>query len=214
MKQKLQNTKIKAAGFTVIELLVVLAIFAVLIGLFMVNFAGLRGPRNLRIAQNELSSSIRKVQSYVLSARSIPVTGNPAPKFYIMKFRLSTTTGYVIQAVDSTYTSYPSIESPTFPKGISYQSTPPGSLFVTDLDGTNIITNPLCVQVVFALPFGRIYIDDVASGTDCNISPKLNDPGYLASISNRIFKVTLKDPASLQTRSVILNGVTGTVTMQ
>ena len=80
-------------GFTLTELLVVLAIMGVFFGLILANYAGMRGKRDIKIAQNELTTNIRKVQSYALSSRDTSV--GPV-KLYVLKFVTTTQSQYLI----------------------------------------------------------------------------------------------------------------------
>jgi prepilin-type N-terminal cleavage/methylation domain-containing protein len=207
IKQAARNT-----GFTVIEMLVVLFMMGIISTLFIANYAGLRGPRNLKIGQNELVTSIRKVQSYALSARSAP-NGNPV-KYYILKFSTATPGQYVVQAIDNQNNFLPLVETLKYPVGISYGS------IVHPLDVSNATGSPIfggskinCVQVAISLPFGQIYTEAKLDDT-CNIAAQLNNAAYAATIANRITTVYITDPNSGQIRSVTINGVTGGVLTQ
>ncbi len=207
------------AGFTLIEMLVVLAIFGLLATMVVANYAGLRGPRNLKISQNELISSIRKYQSYTLSARNLP-NGNPA-KFYILKFvnDEQNQNGYIVQAVDSNGTFLSSVETQKYAQGIGYYNLR-DPLTMTDGLGNPVppvvgrTTPPLqCVQVAFSLPFGRIYMEATID-TSCDIAANITSAAYLDTIANRVLTITIIDSVSSNTKSVTINAVTGAITAQ
>src|SRR6185503_16987718 len=140
------SSKIQEQGFTIIEMLVVIAIFGTMATLVVANYAGLRGPRNLKISENELVSTIRKYQSYTLSSRNLP--NGKAVKFYILKFSSDTPNGYTVQAVDSDNTFIPELETVTYQSGIGYGNLR-NPFILTDGLGNSIppasCTRTLCV---------------------------------------------------------------------
>lgn len=212
MKQKINTYK---SGFTLVELLVVISIMATLTGLFLVNFAGLRGPRNLRIAQNELVTNIRKIQSYTLSARDVSL--DLAARYYILRLRTGQGT-YEIQAVgvnkitgtptyyDGSSAAQPFIETLRMPTGITVNS-----LALKNAAGTTINPVPQCVQIGFALPFAKTYIEYNAVSTSCNFSTITTNAATLDAKANHTLTITLRDQASNTNRVVVVRGVTGVI---
>ncbi len=203
MKQK---PKYKTeCGFTIIELLVVLSIMGLFIAAVLVNFAGTRGQRNLRIAQNELATNVRKVQSYVLSSRD---TSAGPVKYYVLKFDTANASQYVLQAVQHDVTVFTSpVETFDLPKGITINA------LDTQLPYGSSTIATSCAQLAFALPFNKMYLD-----TTCTISGASNslirDQGILDNLDNGLVTITLRDSQSNTTKSVIINGVSGVVTTQ
>ena len=120
-----RNARRLEQGFTLIELIVVVAILGIVLGLVTVNIAGQRNARNLNIAQNELISNIRKIQSYTLSARN--VFGNQPASYYVMKFDLANPTQYTIQSMYDVTVSpkIRDIETINLPKGITFSGINP-----------------------------------------------------------------------------------------
>jgi prepilin-type N-terminal cleavage/methylation domain-containing protein len=116
MKQKFKSN-FGQAGFTLVELIVVLAMMTLIMAVLVVDFSRQRGQRNLVLAKNETVTNIRKVQSYMLSSRNIAV-GVPA-KFYMVTFNTSTPHSYKIQAVDSDYEFHDNIEIIYLPSSVS-----------------------------------------------------------------------------------------------
>lgn len=191
-------------GFTIIELLVVLAIMGLFLGAVLVNYARTRGPRNLRIAQNEMVTNIRKVQSYVLSSRN---TSEGPVKYYVLKFDEENPTQYILQAVQQDYDNFSdSVETFSLPTGIT----------ITAVDtqqplGSSTVDSR-CAQIAFSLPFNKMFLD-----TTCSISGASNsvirDQGALDNLDNSLVTITMLDSQSNTTRSVIINGVSGIVSV-
>ena len=215
MIQKEKNKITGNNGFTLIELLVVITIMATLTGLFLVNFASLRGPRNLKIAQNEMITNLRKIQSYTLSARDVNDTY--AARYYIMRF-ITGSTSYDVQAVgvhksagtllyfDGSAANKPFIETLKLPTNITINS-----LSITNASGTVVNPAPNCAQIGFSLPFGKTYIEYNSVSTSCDFSAVISNAATLDAKANHTLTITLKDSASNTTRQVIMRGVTGAI---
>ncbi len=202
MKEKQKHKK--QSGFTIIELIVVIAIMGLFLSAVLVNYARTRGPRSLRIAQNELATNIRKVQSYVLSSRD---TSEGPVKYYVLKFDENNPSQYVLQAVQQDYDNFSdAVETFNLPTGIT----------ITAIDtqqpyGSSTVDSR-CAQVAFSLPFNKMFLD-----TTCDISGESNsvirDQGAMDNLDNSLVTITMSDPQSNTTRSVIINGVSGLVTI-
>jgi prepilin-type N-terminal cleavage/methylation domain-containing protein len=164
---KLKNHTLGNNGFTLMELIVVVAIMVMLTTVMVINLAGQRVPRDLKIAQSQLVSNLRKIQSYTLSARTEP--GGQYVQFYLMKFDLSKPNQYTIQAmynVNSSPQYLKNIETislpvnirlaavnlPLYPVSISRAVIPVTQNFTT--------TGLSCALVAFAAPFGKVYLND------------------------------------------------------
>jgi prepilin-type N-terminal cleavage/methylation domain-containing protein len=181
-KNPIPNIKfpISKDGFTLIELLVVLSIFLMLTGLIIANYSGLRSGRNLKIAQNELVSNIRKIQSYSLSSRA--VGGTQVVQYYLLRFDTSVPDKYYLDAIYDVSTSPKvllGIETYNLPQGIKLASTTPSfGAFLIDRppiqypspssdsadvkSASDLPTNP-CVLLAFKLPFASMIFN---GGTD------------------------------------------------
>lgn len=242
MKQKkisISNPDFKQ-GFSLIELMVVLAMFGIILGLIMVNFSSLRNARNLKIAQNELVSNLRKVQSYTLSSRALNAT-QPV-QFYLLKFDTATPDRYTVQAMYNLSSSpqlNQNVETIMLPQGVRFSTSTP---FIIDrpnlqypndptdsgdvtLSNGNITT---CALVAFKLPFGNVIVN---SGTDvinsanngCRFNNFSNDDytklkDFVVNTStntasnNSIITITLISQDGKLKQTVTLNGITGAVT--
>lgn len=146
-------------GFTLIELMVVLAIMTVVLGLVIIDFSRQRPVRDMQIAQNELVTNIRKVQSYSLFSRNV---GNLKPaQYYLVKFSSATPDRYFIQAITdvSVAPKLNLMETVMLPRNVIFASSNP---FVIDRP-TPIIdpaTPPSCVLLAFKSPYGKTYVND------------------------------------------------------
>lgn len=193
------------AGFTLVELLVVVSILALFYGLIVANFSVWRGPQYVKAAANELATNINKLHSYSLSARSI--NGIPA-NYYIVQLNTgSANTTYPIQAIVAT-TPTPTFINPV--ETIRF----PGAVYVRQLDYTDqagVVTQQSCMQVVFALPYGRTFLDPNCSFNAGDTSKLL---GELDGITNTKLTITLGRPGIPDTRTVTVDAASGRVEIQ
>lgn len=213
------------AGFTIIELLVVMGIMTILIGLFTVNLAGQRASRSLKIAQNELVTNLRKFQSYILSGRSIGI--GQGVQYYIVKFDKTNSTNasrYTVQALykdPSGIWKLKDVESDSFPTGVSLSS--------ISISSGGINSTPTCALLAFQVPYGRIFMNP-----GCNPSPLPSNPYSVISgddynkiitfVTNTVTQtVTVNSKMTLnlvfsqdlsQVKQINVNGITGSITGQ
>lgn len=222
------------SGFSLIELIVALTITAFLFSGLIVNINGQRAPRDIKIAQNELVSNIRKAESYTLSARNLP-SGVPA-QYYVVKFDLSKPTQYVIQAIYNVSSS---------PKVLDLETIKlPSNVKITAINVTQRLlapatqtlnTSTACALAAFVAPYGKVIFNsgcDPVSFTGSYIIQSTDDyqklvnfqtnvqcgdnvnppPATCTASTDSIFTITLTNTAkaSLQ-KQVIINGVTGGV---
>lgn len=185
MKPNYPNYK-SEHGFTLLELLTVIAVMGVLASVFMVNFNAQRVPRDLNIARNETITNIRKVQSYTLSSRD---TLGMANKFYVITF-MDGESSYKIGSIGINPTDK------LFTYKIQEVVTLPGKV-------RQSINGPDCAQVIFAAPFGKMYTDtnlnrceDSLSDTN-NINNSLlklvSDPVLLSTLASKPVQISLFD---------------------
>ncbi len=198
-------------GFTLIEMLTVIGIMGLVAGIFVVNFAAFRGPRNLRIATNELVSNLRKIQSYTLSSRNSP-SGLPV-KYYLLKLSnaAGSETSYQIQSINSDYSFSENIETINLPEGIAVRtdaSSPQGLQLEQPIGGNT--TYPTCMQVAFSLPFSRVYLDGSCS-IDGSLTSPIRDPIQLVDWANSKLTVVLMDTGTNTTSTIIINGISGAI---
>lgn len=213
------------SGFTVIELLVVLVIMGIIMSVIVANIAGQRTNQKLRIAQNELVTNLRKIQSYALSSRNIQ--GNQSVQYYLMKIDLNNPRQYTIQAmydVDSS-PKLVDIETVQLPQGIRFallepiKITRPASVIPAEQKPSYPSG---CALVAFRLPFAKIYFTDGCQRANWDpltddykkiLNFVVNTSNYPVSVdSTAVF--TISDDEGKVSKTVTLYGVNGLVTFQ
>lgn len=230
---KLQPQK----GFTLIEMLVVLAIMAILASVLVLNLAGQRGKRDVQIAENELVSNIRQIQSNTLSARTLP-SGQSA-QYYFLKFDLQKPGQYTIQAAYNV-SSNPrlvDIQTVMLPPDVLIATITPGSYPVVidrsaTLDTVNpsgpnqYLQTPNCSLLAFAAPFAKVLMNggcaiantpNIASGDDyyyiINFETNLPCPNVSCSVStDSNMSITITNTSRSFSKTVTVYGITGAVT--
>jgi len=192
--------RLRQRGFTIIELLIVLAIMGIFLTLILANYAGTRGKRDLKIAQVELVTNIRKTQSYVLAARN---TNVGAVKYYFLRFQESQPSLYQIWAIQNDTTTVTLVETINLPQGVT----------VSDIEYTQPIGSsaetPTCVEIAFALPFNKMYADPECT-TDLLAQGSIDPDNYV----NAYVILSLTENQTNTTKKVTINGVTGVVEAQ
>jgi prepilin-type N-terminal cleavage/methylation domain-containing protein len=244
MQGKLKN-QLKIAhnlGFTLMELLVVVSIMVILASIMVLNLAGQRASRDLKIAQNELVSNIRKTQSYTLSSRILP-NGDIA-QYYLLKFDLSQPTQYSIVAI-SNVSSAPrlqNVETINLPPNIQIASATASSIYaVTVSRSLNPVFQPTytnCALLAFAAPYGKVIFNDGCTPVNPASNPyalALSDdyyakiinfqtnvpcdgnngnppnPAVCSASTDSIMTITLSNRDKTISKTVIINGTTGSV---
>ena len=216
-------------GFTLIELMVVLAIMAFLATAIVLDIAGQRNNRNIAIAENELLTNIRTAQSYTLSSRLLP-SGQSA-QYYILKFDYSKPTQYILQAVYNVGSSpqLQNIETFTFPSGIQLSSSSP--ITITGGVANQTISSPSgCGLVIFSAPFGKTFFNNgctpnnpsspytIASTDDyqkpinyvTNVSCAVDASACTLS-ANSMLTITINAINTSLSKTITINGITGGV---
>ncbi len=201
MKQKQALIK-SQQGFTVIELLVVFVIMVTVFSLVLVGFSRQRVVRSTGIAQNEMVTNIRKVQSYMLSSRNVK-SDNKAVKFYVINFT-KTSTAYTIVPIDTNY-GYRSDNTETITLNDTVQLT---NLVLTNRDGQS--SSPNCVQVIFSSPFGKMYIH-TASSCNSSVVNVVRDLGVLTTKADAKLDISLQHPKGTVVKTISLYGLSGRV---
>jgi type II secretion system protein H len=202
---KLQITK-KQSGFTIMELIVVLAIMGIILGLVTASLVSQRGNRSLNISQSELATNIRKMQSYTLSSRTLP--NGQAVQYYLVKFNTATPDRYTLQAIYNV-TSSPvlyDLETVKFPQGVKFISANP-----ITINGTAITTG--CALLAFRLPYAKVIMND-----GCNVNgwdPETDDYKKVINFTlNFAGSATLSDTNMVINFSYLQNPLIKTITIK
>jgi prepilin-type N-terminal cleavage/methylation domain-containing protein len=194
-------------GFTLIELLVVISIMVLISTILIANYNGQRGIRNLKIAQNQLVTNIRKTQSYILSARDVAAVNGSftAAKYYALKLDKNSNQ-YVLQSIDKNYLANNSLETITLPQGIVVSD-------IQYITADGVAGSPASVQVAYASPYAKPYIyssNDICQGA-ATLATVVQDPSCMLNLADRHAIITLKDQNSGATKTVVIYGISGKV---
>lgn len=221
MKAK-NKTQLLDAGFTLIELLVVIAIMGSLVGFMIINLGLQRGARNLKIAQDQLVTDLRKIQSYTLSSRVLS-NGQPA-QYYLIKFDFNQPDRYTIQGIydteNTTNGRLTNVETVFLPQEVSFDPIAPAVTM------NPALTSKSCLLIAFKAPFAKVVVSE-----GCSQVGPANDP-YLIDNSDDYAKVTnfyndtsvssndstvilkLKEGGTGTTKTVTVQAVNGLITFE
>jgi prepilin-type N-terminal cleavage/methylation domain-containing protein len=166
----IKNQKRSNKGFTLIELMTVVVIMVILATVMVINLAGQRAGRDIKIAQNQLVSNIRQAQSYTLSARTLP--SGESVQFYALKFDLSKPTQYTLEAIYNVGTGpqMQDIQTINLPQNIQIATITPATypivinrLPANDRFGTGnfqqTVSPGSCTLIAFSAPFGKVIFN-------------------------------------------------------
>jgi prepilin-type N-terminal cleavage/methylation domain-containing protein len=213
MKHKavgIKNECIAQSGFTLWEMLFVVGILAVFYALVIGNYGQSRVAQNLKNAQYEMITNIQKARSYSLSGRHIQ---GFSPKYYIVKIEApgsgGTVTSYSVQGiaydagnnVDVQYDGNPNDNLETIPL--------PQTVSVKELKlwkGGVAQTDPTCVQIAFAVPYGKTYISE-----NCAIDQIYTNGSEMSDRANSKLSITLQRAGASDERKVVVYGLSGRV---
>lgn len=226
-----------SAGFTLIEMLVVIAIMAILATVLVLNLAGQRAKRDVQIAENELVSNIRQIQSSTLSARTLP--SGLSAQYYFLKLDLAKPGQYTIQAAYNVSSSpkLTDVQTIMLPPDVVIATITPGSYAVaidrspTQDTFNSAASNPFlqtsnCSLLAFVAPFARVLMNGgcaianppgINSGDDyyyiINFEVNQHCPAIGCNVStDSNMSIVLTDTDRSYSKTVIINGITGAVT--
>jgi prepilin-type N-terminal cleavage/methylation domain-containing protein len=196
--------KQKHNGFTIVELLVVLSIMLVFSAILIVSFNRQSGPRNLKISQSQLATNIRKTQSYILSARNISSGSSQVPaKYYGLSLERNANQ-YTVLGIDAAYTLNTPLETIKLPSNIIISN-------IQYISSSGTTYTPSSVQIAFSAPFGRTYAYTSLDNCAVSLLAAIQNPACLLTLSDRQVVITLQHVPSGITKTITVNGVSGTV---
>lgn len=181
------------------------------------GFNSQRPNRNQKIAQNEMVTNIRKVQSYALSSRNLP-TGQAA-QYYVLKFDTAQPTKYTI------YGMY-NVKNPPIQMRLVETINLPQNIVIANpisVLTASATTTASCVLIAFQLPFAKEVTSTGCSGNPPVVTSS-DDFGKIVNFvannggsvtTDSIVTIHVQDKAGqLPLRKIIMNGITGLVSFQ
>ncbi len=229
----------RGRGFTLMELIVVVAIMAIMASLFVLNLSGQRLPRDIRIAENQLVTNIKQIQSFTLSSRTL--SSGQTVQYYLLKFNLSKPSQYTIEAMYNVSSGRPQVQDVqtiTLPANLRFAAANPISI----ARSVNPATQPAasgCALLAFSVPFAKVFFNDgcvitnppggvdttnqnddygkivnFVSNVSCNGGTYSYPPSPPACTlsTDSIMTITLTDVNNTISKTVIINGITGAIT--
>ena len=225
--------KAALSGFTLIELLVVLSIMVLLTAVFTVNLSAQRQARDMKIAQNQLISNLRKTQSYTLSARALP--SGSAGQYYVLRFDLASPTLYTILGISNSSgaQTVENVETITLPSTVKLSALSV-SRSLNPVSQT-IWTN--CAAAAFVAPYAKVIFNDGCTPKNTSSNPLIlgvsddytkivnfltnvpcdgnngnpPSPTYCTASTDSKMVVTLSSNDNSISSRVLINGITGVI---
>jgi prepilin-type N-terminal cleavage/methylation domain-containing protein len=221
MEKKIYKNFFKYSGFTIIELMVTLAIMVSLFTVIITGLAGQRSNRNLQIAVNELVTNLRKLQTNVLVSKGIS-SSLPA-QYYILKIDSTKPNQYTMQAVYNTDVSptLTDLETVKLPLGVKISGSSPLYVYRT---GYN--TSPTCALVGFKAPFAKVLISSsctpnsptvpytIINGDDYYSLINFITNGATTANSDTSLDIVLSNDTNTKSQTVTVKGISGLITSQ
>ncbi len=210
----------------------VLLIMGIVMGLVTANIAGQRAQRNLKLAQSQMVSKIREIQSSALYSRNVAY--NTPAEYYLLKFDLNNPTEYVVQAVYNV-TSPPvrliTIETIKLPQDVrigAYSSVAclSSGVCIQRPAGFTSQTPSSCALLAFKVPYGKIIYNEncvsngFANNTDdyAQITQYVgNDTGggsATAASGDSVMTIRLTNKSGSLYKTITVNGLSGAITFQ
>jgi prepilin-type N-terminal cleavage/methylation domain-containing protein len=153
-----------ADGFTLIELIVAIALMVMLVSVVVANFAGTSPARNLAVVHDELVSNVREMQSYATDNHNLP-SGTPASSYQVV-FSLASSASqhqYSLVGYDNAVTpNMVALSTQNLPSNL-YVS----SIHVAHAGGLPVSATQL--TITYTLPYGQMvatYSGGASSATN------------------------------------------------
>lgn len=206
--------KKKSFGYTLVEMVVVIAVFGLLAGGVTISFMSSKKKQNAVLGQGQMVTMFRRLQGSALSARNLP--DGKSASMYVLKIVSGTKPVVTVQAFDNTESApvfYDKIEVLQIPADVTFDT-----MTVVRKDGVSIPART-CVQIGFLLPFSKIYIDDACStnngvGNGFGINQTIGNQNSLANTGDRVFKLPIRSSDGSYTKTLNVNGVSGLISIE
>lgn len=192
----------KHQGFTIIELIVVLAMFGVLAAVVVADYNRQRQSREVKAARDVLVSDLGKMLNAALLNREIRA-GVPAFSFGI-QFNNRERNKYKLVVFDRTIDQQPTELSIVVLPSNKYISM---RVRKSDRDRTEVDVSELTVY--FTVPYGRVLHDYMVIPPP---DPRLQTLGEANDVST--ITISQGEADGRVSKSVVVNGVTGSIAPQ
>lgn len=160
IKNSLKNKKkiFLSRGFTIAEMLVVLAIFIVISGIVLFNFSDFKSNVGIENLAQDIALSVRKTQSYALSTKGNLLSGSPSTIFPGYGIHFSTESSVTAQKFQGSNKSF-----------IIFADIPPGVV-------------PLFYEYKYDSGVRFCDASNLASGNECLEEIKISSTDYISEI--------------------------------
>ncbi len=193
--KKIKTNRAQAA-FTLIELIVAIAIMVTLASVFVANFNGASKPQALLLAENNLVSDLHEMQSFAIAAKNA-AAGDPASSYQVAfnLANLATSGQYSLSADDNNL--------PPVTYNLSTITLPPRiyikSIGILETNGINV--SATADTIYFTVPYGRVQQTYAGSYS------ATNEPDDITTI-------ILSTTDNTLSKTIVINGITGNITSQ
>lgn len=178
-----KRRSLASRGFTLIELVVTIAIMVLMLSLTITNFNGSQQARNSQLAESTLVSDLHKIQTFSLNSAN-STDGLPASSWSV-DLDLSAPTYYTLQVTDNSVVPGTATYALTqLPKNVSFSQ-----LQITTSSGACF--NASTLNIIFTVPYGRILMS--YTGTPCSggqraiVSREANDIANINFSNNIVY---------------------------
>lgn len=167
--------KTRTEGFTLVEIVVAIAMMTIVSGIVLINFSGFNTATSLTRSSRELALAIRRAQNLALAVRAFSVGDPPS-------FQIPPAVGIRLTRNQNTYTTFGDLAHPTRDfiytnetERIGPDGSFPGNIIVKSLKGhsAGFITDYVTVHIIFASPEADVAFTD-AGGSSSSIGDQLD----------------------------------------
>jgi len=154
------------SGFTIIEMIVTIAILATMLSLGLANVEGRNQARNLALSEENFVSDLHKLQGFSIEAKDNP-NGNKAVAWdislspSILAYTLSVESGNILIPTKNSGNAQTAVSTEQFSPGtiINANTSNPSSSGIVITDSSSGVSIQYCASALtisFSVPYGRI----------------------------------------------------------